>query len=96
MNSIKHLVGDKGVHYFICLLYSLSITLVILFISGSYLFGVWSGALLGLYAGTGLSMDKGYGDAKAHGNYWNWGDILADMLGTISSTVIASFIYWIF
>lgn len=92
LNKLLNRVGDKGVHYSICFMFSLIITLVILFISGSY----WSGILSGLYAGTGLGIGKEYGDAKAHWNHWDWGDIIVDMLGTISGTAIALFIYWIF
>ena len=29
----------------------------------------------------GASLGKEYGDSKASGNYWSWGDIIADMLG---------------
>ena len=29
----------------------------------------------------GASIGKEYGDSKATGNKWSWGDILADMLG---------------
>lgn len=88
LNKLLNRVGDKGVHYSICFMFSLIITLVILFISGSY----WSGILSGLYAGIG----KEYGDAKAHWNHWDWGYIIVDILGTISGTIIALFIYWIF
>lgn len=92
LDKMLNCIGDKGVHYSICLMFSLIITLIILLISGSY----WSGILSGLYAGTGLGIGKEYGDMKAHGNYWSWGDILADMLGTISGTAITAFIYWVF
>mgnify|MGYP003571450162 CR=1 FL=1 len=29
----------------------------------------------------GASVGKEYGDSKASGNKWSWGDIVADMLG---------------
>lgn len=37
----------------------------------------------------GLSLGKEYGDSKAKGNYWSWGDIVADFLGIAVVVVIA-------
>ena len=36
----------------------------------------------------GLSLGKEYGDSKAQGNKWSWGDILADALGVILGGLI--------
>lgn len=92
LNWLLLRIGDKGVHYSVCLIYSYIITLIILFTSGgSYL----SGNISGLSAGMGLGIGKEYGDAKAHGNYWSWGDILADFLGTISGNALASLTYYL-
>jgi len=40
------------------------------------LFGLYGVAFAG-----GLAIGKEYGDSKASGNTWSWGDILADVLG---------------
>lgn len=44
------------------------------------LFGIWYYSL-GIGLSIGASIGKEYGDSKASGNCWSWGDILADMLG---------------
>ena len=44
------------------------------------LFGIWYYSL-GIGLSIGASVGKEYGDSKATGNKWSWGDILADMLG---------------
>ncbi len=36
----------------------------------------------------GLALGKEYGDSKAQGNKWSWGDILADALGVILGGLI--------
>ena len=41
-------------------------------------------SLFGFYGvafSAGLALGKEYGDSKASGNTWSWGDILADVLG---------------
>lgn len=37
----------------------------------------------------GLSLGKEYGDSKAVGNSWSWGDIIADFLGIAVVVAIA-------
>ena len=37
----------------------------------------------------GLSLGKEYGDSKAVGNSWSWGDIIADLLGIAVVVAIA-------
>lgn len=92
LNKMLNRIGDKGVHYTVCLIYAYIITLVILFTTnGNYL----ASSLSGIYAGTGIGIGKEYGDAKAHGNCWSWGDILADELGTISGTALACLTYYL-
>ena len=44
------------------------------------LFGIWYYSL-GIGLSVGASFGKEYGDSKASGNKWSWGDIVADMLG---------------
>ena len=36
----------------------------------------------------GLALGKEYGDSKAIGNKWDWGDILSDALGIILGVLI--------
>lgn len=44
----------------------------------------------------GLSIGKEYGDSKAKGNYWSWGDILADGIGIAVAILISLLIAFIF
>ena len=41
----------------------------------------------GLFA-LGLGLGKEYGDSKASGNHWEWGDIIADVIGIALAVVI--------
>lgn len=92
LNKMLNRIGDKGVHYTVCLIYAYIITLVIMFTThGNYL----ASSISGIYAGTGIGLGKEYGDAKAHGNYWSWGDILADEAGTVSGAALACLTYYL-
>lgn len=45
----------------------------------------WLGKVSALFCGglfaIGLGLGKEYGDSKAVGNKWDWGDIVADIVG---------------
>lgn len=43
--------------------------------------------IYGVFFGAGLGIGKEFGDNKALGNRWSWGDILADMLGVALGAV---------
>lgn len=47
-------------------------------------------AIVSPWLAAGLAIGKEYGDSKAHGNHWCWGDILADVVGV----VVGSLIHW--
>ena len=36
----------------------------------------------------GLALGKKYGDSKAQGNKWSWGDVVADGLGIVVGTAL--------
>ena len=40
----------------------------------------------------GLALVKEYGDSKAQGNTWSWGDIMADGLGIACGIIIATMV----
>ncbi len=40
----------------------------------------------------GLALGKEYGDSKAQGNKWSWGDIMADGLGIACGIIIATMV----
>lgn len=43
-----------------------------------------AGALSGIFLGIG----KAYGDHKASGNIWSWGDMAADALGVVAGALL--------
>lgn len=53
--------------------------------------GLPAGIVAGILFGAGLGIGKEYGDSKAPGNKWSWGDIGADALG-IAAGAIAAFL----
>lgn len=53
-------------------------------------------SLAGLYGAAfaaGLAIGKEYGDSKATGNFWSWGDLLADGLGIVIGLIINFLIF---
>lgn len=49
-----------------------------------------AGALSGIFLGIG----KEYGDHKAPGNIWSWGDLAADALGVVAGGVLSWQLYY--
>lgn len=67
---------DKASHFWICAIATLTT-------------GIPAGILAGVAFGVGLGIGKEYGDHKAPGNIWSWGDLLADALGVVAGAVLA-------
>ena len=67
--------NDKVLHFLVCFL----VTFILSFIKP--IFGAVVALILGLY--------KEVTDSHKVGNYWSWGDILADILG-----IIFGFLCW--
>lgn len=73
---------DKIKHFAACLAIS-AFTAMILDAAGSTLLPCLIGSLLcGISAGAG----KEYGDSKCSENFWDWWDILADVLGAVAGS----------
>lgn len=68
---------DKPAHFIVSFIYS-------------FIVGFVLGGICGFVAGISLGIGKEYGDSKSVGNYWSWGDILADVLGSLVGAIIAS------
>lgn len=45
------------------------------------------GFLSGLWFAVGFGLGKEYEDKSAEGNYWSWGDLLADLLGVVAGVL---------
>lgn len=67
---------DKALHFWICSIATL-------------VTGIPAGILAGVAFGAGLGIGKEYGDHKAPGNLWSWGDIGADALGIAAGAMAA-------
>lgn len=76
---------DKYLHFGVCAAVALVIGL---------LHEPVTGALSGIMLGIG----KEYGDHKAIGNEWSWGDLAADALGMVAGAYCSWLLYyvWIF
>ena len=74
---------DKWLHFGVCTLIALIVGVLI------GLINIYAGALAGLASALSAGIAKEYGDSKAHGNCWSWGDILADVIGAIVGAGIA-------
>lgn len=66
---------DKFYHFGACFISSLFVGLVL-------------GPLSGFVSAMALGIGKEYGDSKAKGNEWSWGDIIADIVGAFVGAII--------
>ena len=77
INWLSNKIGvqsDKVLHFLVCFL----VTFILSFINP--IFGAFVALVLGLY--------KEFTDSHKVGNYWSWGDILADCLGIIGGILL--------
>lgn len=70
---------DKIQHFAVCAIAAFVTACIV----GAMSKNEFAGATAGFSMAMGLGIGKEYGDSKAKGNAWSWGDILADALGTI-------------
>lgn len=68
---------DYALHIIFCASCALIISLIMSTIVNIPLPAILSGFISGLCLGIG----KEYGDSKAQGNEWSWGDIVYDIIG---------------
>lgn len=73
---------DKVLHFFACLAATVAAALA------TFKMGMWHSIIAGALFALGLGLGKEYGDSKASGNKWSWGDIIADLLGIIAGSGI--------
>jgi len=81
---------DKKLHFTCCMLIALVVTFILGLLSNWYI-----GAIAGLLTAMGTGVGKEYGDVKSPNNKWDWYDILADLLGTVTGVVISIVIIFI-
>lgn len=66
---------DKLYHFGVCFATTIAVGVV---------FGAISGFLSAMFLGIG----KEYGDSKAYGNKWSWGDIIANTIGATAGLLL--------
>ena len=75
---LSKLIGvqsDKVLHFLVCFIVTFGLSFI------NPIFGACVALIIGLY--------KEFTDSHKVGNYWSWGDILADVLG-----IIFGFLCW--
>lgn len=70
---------DYALHTIFCASCAITTSLIMSTIVDTPLPAILSGFISGLCLGIG----KEYGDSKAQGNEWSWGDILYDIIGAM-------------
>ena len=66
---------DKLYHFGVCLATTIAV-------------GVFFGAISGFLSAMFLGIGKEYGDSKAYGNKWSWGDIVANTIGATAGLLL--------
>ena len=78
LNKLSNLIGvqsDKVLHFLVCFVVTFALS--------------WVNVIIAIIFALILSFYKEFMDMNEKGNYWSWGDILADSLGIL----IAIFAY---
>lgn len=82
---------DKLQHLTVCAIASAIITAVVSWagasLAGASLFACFVAGFLG---GSAIGIGKEYGDSKAQGNCWSWGDIVADEAGAVLGAALVT------
>lgn len=84
--------SDKIKHFAVCMLVSLSVSLLEMLIGARFA----QYAIAGFSAGVAIGIGKEYGDHCAAGNKWDWYDLIADTLGAIVGFSILSLLDLLF
>ena len=74
---LSKLIGvqsDKVLHFLVCFIVTFGLSFI------NPIFGAFVALIIGLY--------KEFTDSHKAGNYWSWGDLLADVLGIISGILM--------
>ena len=82
-----HIPWDKFLHCSVCAGATLIVAL------GTFFMGKWYSIIAGGLFALGLGLGKEYGDSKASGNKWSWGDVVADCIGIILGGLLLLLVY---
>lgn len=81
---------DKFLHAGVCFLATAFVILA------TYWLGRTASVFCGVLFALGLGLGKEFGDSMAKGNKWDWGDMLADVVGILVAVGIALIIFTLF
>ena len=84
-NLLKSISGDKWAHFLVCLLIVTSVGFWLLLMGH---FSLLVSTILGGFTALSFGVVKELSDSHKEGNYFSWGDFLADSIGTISGMVL--------
>lgn len=79
---------DKKMHFGVCAVVALFTALFLYIIGGTPIVSVFGGYIASMGAGLG----KEYGDKVNPSNFWDWEDVVADVVGAISGCLVARLI----
>ena len=84
-----HIPWDKFLHFSVCFGTTFLMGIVTFFM------GMRDSMIASGLFSLGLGLGKEYGDSKAKGNSWSWGDVVADVLGIACGIGIIGVLYLI-
>jgi len=77
LNKLSNLTGvqsDKVLHFLVCFVVTFALS--------------WVHVIIAIIFALILSFYKEFMDMNEKGNYWSWGDILADSLGILTAVIL--------
>ena len=83
-----HIPWDKFLHFIVC-----CGAAVLSSIPSFFFMDKWQCVYSSFLFPIGLGLGKEYGDSKASGNKWSWGDVVADVLGVIVGSLLVLLTY---
>ena len=84
LNKLSNLLGvqsDKVLHFLVCFVVTFALS--------------WVNVIIAVIFALILSFYKEFMDMNEKGNYWSWGDILADSFGILTAIFAYSLIVYI-
>lgn len=81
LSNLLGVQSDKVLHFLVCFVITFALS--------------WINVVITVIFALILSFYKEFMDMNEKGNYWSWGDILADVLGILAAILMYSLIVYI-